>query len=597
MSDSLAKRLCEREGVLRSDLVLLDQVRVLERRSLYVDEDNSIDSEDHDRRMRLFWHVWMPEVLELEQAEPVLPATILPDDHELVLGSESVLPQDIESEYLQRLERLELAHRWVYDDGNQAIADARYEGFSEAVLLDYQHVAAARAFALMRRDGYSDDVRDSLHRGWWAGYQFEHPRFLEDPFLQEQGRKYGYDWAERMTDFKGEERFWSDEKPPQYLVSSWLVSALVLLELARVSRKDLQFEQAFNLYADAAERVDRAVPMLDERFESNRWQIADENEEPVEVIDSRIAEWRSLVRRRISRFRLETEEFTSVVEQLLFPGDGETRTHFAEVAKKCGHMADMRVNDVHFDGRVWSTDWHEASSAWRRLQGRAEERMSPMELRQLRDEEAQAAAEKRLRTYFFAGYLWDELEERAQQHLITADLTWFSPRGGAVQSALGTLQVAVESVCYPVVWGTLRTGPPQECAKDHKLGASYRRFLDADSRLTHDKRSPDLGDFEWAVRLPCYRALIDERRHQLGHFTEWDPFEFLTHALPVALKRLSDSRNPATHDYTKHWERDEVTAIMGLFLGIGQPGILPKLLEIKRRLAPADALRKPTIPR
>lgn len=560
MTYSLARRFYDREGVLWSDLLAVDQTQALKRRSLYDDDQNPIDSTEHDRRMKLFWHVWMPEAVERSWVGQMPNAAEVPHAEGPVLGRETALPASIEDEYLERLRYLESAQRWVYDDANQELNKSEeYDTFSEGILLEYQHIAAACAFALQRRDGYSDDVRDCLHRAWWACNQVEHPRSLAHPWLKEAAGKY------QVHDFSAwfslEERFWSEWSQPHYYLSSLLVSALVLLEQARLSRGDLKFEEAFNLYVNAAERINSAVPMLDERFESSRWQMADSDVGPAEVIDSQAAEWRKMLRGRLGEFRLDTTEFTSVVEQLLLPGHEGTKTHVAEVAKKCGHMADILLDDFHFDGRVWNTDWYQAATAWRQLQGRAQERMSPSELRQLREEEALSASEKRLKDYFFSDELWSELGRRAQLHLVNAERTWVAPGRGAVESTLSELQMAVESVCHRLFWDS------QDRSQQDKLRAE----------LSIRGQTPNLGDFAKLLELPMFKTFLAFHRLEKEK-------DFLVRELPETLRSLQHKRNVATHEVRGHWSREMVTPFMNRYLGIGQEGVLPRLAAIGRKL-------------
>ena len=209
----------------------------------------------------------------------------------------------------------------------------------------------------------------------------------------------------------------------------------------------------------------------------------------------------------------------------------------------------------------WSEFWHRAW-AW------ASAQLSPSEYRKLRADDEKHAAEARLKNYFF-GNDWPHLPERAKQRLINADLIWNSPQRVSRESILNDLLRVVEEMCEQFMFQPLMN---EERTRSE--------ILSIEARVAKDWRRAALGvrEYIWICNIQSLPSFLEEL--QLAE----DEIQFVTRRLPTAMRQLTDARNPAEHEVGSSAPPKLVNIAYRLYLGIGQPGILPELARIGRKL-------------
>ena len=184
----------------------------------------------------------------------------------------------------------------------------------------------------------------------------------------------------------------------------------------------------------------------------------------------------------------------------------------------------------------------------------------------MREADEKDAAERRLKSYFF-GDDWSALPENAQRRLISADVNWNSPQRMSREAILNDLLRATEEMCYEFIWRPLAE------SKESSLD-----FLKFEAKVTD--RHSTLSAREY-VRL-CKQAFFqDHLRHQ--DLADKD-IQFLRVDLPNLLGQLIDRRNPAEHETGSTTAREVIEDCYRRFLGISQPGVLPELARIGRKL-------------
>ncbi|MHB9092669.1 MAG: hypothetical protein ACYC7H_14755, partial [Chloroflexota bacterium] len=469
---------------------------------------------------------------------------------------ETRLPSDQEEALLERLESLEGDLRWTLERARAELEAKGYVDVDTGLLLDqYLHIAAARALTLKRRDGYSEEVCDCLQRAWLAAF-------------------YDEGWYRKAEEF--EDYFFIEDFARSWLVvSRWSVSAMVLLELARVSRVSGATEEALERYVRAVQYIVGVSSALHEILGDGEDRLGQFLVPSYANPADWNSTWRQLFDPRWKRLEFKPQE---LADTALVAMDGLGKSHtpdYQRVAYYCRRLVELCPG--------WSDDVYAVSDStgdsfpwgqfWRRMEGRAEERLTPDGLREYRQQLEMKDSESRLRSYFFRGSLWDDLDLRAQEHLVSAERTWFSAKGAAVESALLELQAAVESICRPVIWEPLRAITEADL--------EHLRFVARDDELARSGHSPTLRDYETALGLSAFKSLT--RTFGLSDAER----RFLLDELPYSLRRLRDSRNDATHSDSRRWTREQVSPLMDIFLGIGREGVLPRLVAIGHKVAPA----------
>ncbi len=207
-------------------------------------------------------------------------------------------------------------------------------------------------------------------------------------------------------------------------------------------------------------------------------------------------------------------------------------------------MLNAEITDDRRGTVTWGEFWYGAKQ-W------ASAQLSSSEYRKMREADLTDAAERRLQSYFFRG-TWTSLSQRAQERLISADVSWNSRQRVSMESILNNLLRAVEEMCYSYMAKPLR-----DTEKATSLGV--RRYIE----VCEDSR---------------FKNFIAQRQ------LEENEVRFLTQDLPAAMRQLADERNPADHVAGSSAPIERVTSAYRLFLGIGQVGILPEFARIGRRL-------------
>ena len=324
---------------------------------------------------------------------------------------------------------------------------------------------------------------------------------------------------------------------PVWYISTAAITGLTLVELSRISRLDANYGEALHLLTQSLQYYGGAVINREQPTEDFSPEIAGEE-----------GLWQERLEGYFSPLHVDPQEAANTFEQLRSNGRG---IDWKQVAEDCNVLAEwwsecLRDNDeivADAQGRKW--EWLQF---WYVAQGWAEAKMSPSESRDFHNEGEDRAAKKRLTTYFFDRRLLETMPERAQRSLIDAERALFDTTVGRIESALADLQVATESICYSLI------GKHPKSSKG--------------------KPSPSLGDYVDEFRKLFFLANVPGLK--LNHTDR----QFLQKELPNALECLRDLRNEAEHDPTRKWRKEEVTRVLKEFLGIGRPGILPRLLEI-----------------
>ena len=207
----------------------------------------------------------------------------------------------------------------------------------------------------------------------------------------------------------------------------------------------------------------------------------------------------------------------------------------------------------------WSEFWHSAR-AW------ASAQLSPSEYRKMREDDEKDAAEHRLKNYFF-GNDWPYLPDRAQERLINADIIWNSTQRVSRESVLNDLLRAIEKMCERFIFQSLMN---EEGTKS--------QILSIEAKVADKHRSLGIREHIEICELPSLPSLLTE--HSLAD----GEVRFLTEDLPASMRNLARARNPAEHDTGASVLPALVDSAYRLFLGIGQPGVLPQLARIGRKL-------------
>ena len=227
------------------------------------------------------------------------------------------------------------------------------------------------------------------------------------------------------------------------------------------------------------------------------------------------------------------------------------------------YMHIERVRIPYFEGDTvpWSAFWW-AAHAW------AYGQHSPTQLQEYQRQLEKTASEKRLRNYFF-GSNWSSLPERAQQALITADSNWNSQQRIRQASILNELLRASEEMCDHFIWQPLISE-----------GTTSSDILDIEARVAKSGYRSDLGVREYIdiCELKSLPGVLKDRKLPTSEI------EFMIQSLPAALKKLAGARNTSEHEIGASVPRDTLASFFNGFLGIGQPGILPQLARIGRKL-------------
>ncbi|MDE2842673.1 MAG: hypothetical protein OXN21_04740 [Chloroflexota bacterium] len=366
-----------------------------------------------------------------------------------------------------------------------------------------------------------------------------------------------------------------------FLLSADAVSAKASVEIARVRLAEGNYEEALGCMASAAfeshyavERYAEQGDDTDYRNESNPVPIAPscsitdhmvrkglDNTSPVEIASvflklkgyGQAARWLQVVKdceHLFYSFYIFGAEENSYTR---FQG-GESE-HITEWIAKQPEWVGSELGE----SLSWGEFWHGAK-AWAAAQ------LSPSEYREMRQADEEGAAESRLKAYFF-NESWASLSERCKERLIDADRIWNSPGNASWEAVLNDLRIAAEEVCQQFLWRQLLSNRGVSPA----LLSLLKKGIDVDGR-------PGVNECIQICRHPEFKQHLTQLR--VDHVDR----EFLTNQLPAAMLRLRDNRNRAEHEAGDPWHRGQVRPIVDEFLGIGQIGILPRLVRIGLKL-------------
>ena len=373
-----------------------------------------------------------------------------------------------------------------------------------------------------------------------------------------------------------------------FQISSWAVSARVLMELGRARRSDSDSPDALRYFAMAADFQDHVHSALDSGLvEYDRGSGTPNKLSLSFPLDLRML-W---VEEGVGDISPQ-----DVVSTFLLVKKAGGEENWQQIRQCCQSLAECEVMfrqyvpdvdkfvTVHVDevgdpdpttgsitalvqdeeGRevTWDQFWY-AAEAW------IDSQLSPSEYRRMREFDKSQESEERLKSYFFDDD-WRFLPEQSQKRLINADRTWCSRELGSLEAILNDLRIAVEAACREFVWRPLESTT--------KGGANLLEFLKLKHRLEANRKEPGIRDYIRVCESRYYEELLEGRK-----FNRKDT-QFLTEDLPAVMRRLADERNLAEHEHEFPWSRNEVALFFQAFLGIGRSGVLPELARIGRKL-------------
>ena len=330
--------------------------------------------------------------------------------------------------YLNHLERVGdvLFHQDGEEDG-YPLEDFTSEAFCRSLalpsdlrnLLVFLHAAAARAFLLKERHGYSDEVRDCLR---------EVERTIGR--LNLAGLDMGPMYQHSIGLFQ----------------SAYAVSAMALVELGRISYREGSHVEALHFFAEADRYYQpSAYPTDDNEDWPFEWTLLASS--PVEesarlYLKERVSDYRFGAFRGVG-LHISLKEVVGAFHSIQAYRDPET--DWTQVAQDCMRLSNayllrfMECEDEYqeymeegytleefIDDRVlvddnmvgggqvrWGLFWYGAY-VW------ASSQLSRNDYQAWQEEEKRSAGERRLKTYFF-GSNWSYIPERARGRLINAD--------------------------------------------------------------------------------------------------------------------------------------------------------------------------------
>lgn len=473
----------------------------------------------------------------------------------------SVLPAEYNDLFLEWFEHLYRSHHVPYipdvDDG--------LDNHDE--LFIYLHVAAARAFRIRNGKEISEEVLDCL---------IEVERTMA-----------------RLRPVCGGPTSFFGEAPSPY-TSSGAIAAMAYVELWRIRKLEGRYVEALHYLSMAAQYYDGATTNFYGEYIDELWPENSLKEHS----------WESRLQGLLTGLDVSAREVVNTFLDIkLNAGLVEDWT---QVARDCGAISDSAMRTWDFtelrnsdknrlvavpteereakfdqaqDERIvlnaefgddlpgvvtWGKFWH-GSRAWTSAQ------LSPSEYRKMREEDERDAADRRLKTYFFADN-WSCLPGRAQERLINADILFNSRQRVSLESLLNDLRIATEEMCFQVIWKPL--------TQVKRGSTEILGFMKVKTELAerHPPRDPSISDYigicgeDWYVK---FLGSLD-----IGE----DDIRFLTGTLPNRMDQLRNERNSAEHEIGSLKSRDSIESFYHGFLGIGQAGVLPELARIGRNL-------------
>jgi len=214
--------------------------------------------------------------------------------------------------------------------------------------------------------------------------------------------------------------------------------------------------------------------------------------------------------------------------------------------------------------------WESASGYWQYALGWAEAQLRPAELQDLLHRRDDEAAQQRLRAYFFGDDIWARLPERAKRSLVSADHDWLSGTNIRTESILNELKIAAEEVLLHGLWRPLE----QWIEHSGEESGGSGEFLTLKRELSVKRWQPDMAHFEKVCKMPMVSVFLRERG------VASDDQDWLAQELPDCLSRLRQIRSRAEHASSNRWTRKGIHQYVAELLGIGRPGVLPRLAKL-----------------
>ena len=245
---------------------------------------------------------------------------------------------------------------------------------------------------------------------------------------------------------------------------------------------------------------------------------------------------------------------------------------WSTLARICSGLSEGFERDMEvIDGEGFSWEWY---NYWQRADSWAEARLTPDQLRDLREEQEDKRAEDRLRAYFFDETQWNVLPERARDELILADKAWMS--ANRVRPSLGrsipnSLRKATEHILEQNLWDPL----VKWADAPEQVNLDFRELRRVRKRLAQLGHEPALADY---MKVFSDSGVV---KYLHDHFEKKDA-DFIKNKVKKRLRELKAARNPEEHGMGAPVNLGELRDIYGHFLGIGpkRPGILPELVRL-----------------
>ena len=421
----------------------------------------------------------------------------------------------------------------LFDRPYEPDADRNFE-----VLVAYIHVAAAKAVALKRRDGYFEDVRYLINRVW-----------ATSKLLDAQGARYSVD-------------------PDLPLISAYLTSAVLAVDMFTIRTVDAEYEDALNTLAEGLRVLYWSNARLDEAVKSSKIGPASasgkvENQHASPLLVS----WLELAKlnvRMLHELPFEPRVVIACCEQLKSDARVTDAVQLEKDFRLLGSHSASVDDDTDFDVYQWEEFWNRAL-------GWVEAQLSSGEFKDIIREREDERAEERLRKYFFGLAEWERIPSRAKRSLVDADRKWLSSQAGRPEAIFNDLRIATEEIVHRAFWTPLVTW--------YESSHSDEEARRLHGRLAWEPgKQPDLFVLE---RL-CHSQEMEDFLISLN--TEVGDRRFICEQLPSDMRRLREARREAEHMLGRTWELRQASELFGSFLGIGRGGILPRLLDVSSRL-------------
>lgn len=266
-------------------------------------------------------------------------------------------------------------------------------------------------------------------------------------------------------------------------------------------------------------------------------------------------------------FLVPAQKAVDAFDQLLAASlDG---AKWAEIAKRCSVIQQIWEEPTP-NPMVQSKFWRPEQTTrdfWVMARGLALQKMSPDALARVLQESKRLEGETRLRTYFF-GDSWNKLPQAAKDRLINADRLFYSQEG-ARPGIFNELRLACEAILEAILWEPYHAWFTNRPLKD------MRNLAPA---LDHRRSGTFLGQMlEQLWGASDFSKFVAEKCPTATGFIYGD--------LKKALNEMLNLRNPAEHPQrgSRDASASQIRDVYMKFLGIGQPGILQKLIALETK--------------